>query len=97
MLEPDCPREKGNCITSQLKDRNNGVKKLNSLDGNTYEAKQKCLALCKSVSGATGCEIIWGRDDRGCYAHTLEIAKGSGRDNYACWVFTKCIQGDLRK
>lgn len=88
--DPICPREQGFCETSNGEDQNSGVKKLNSLDGNTLEMQEQCLKMCRSVAGVTGCELIWDRDNQGCYAHTQEIASGNGVDRHFCWVFSKC-------
>ena len=70
-------------------DQNSGVKKLNSVDGNTIQAQQECLRLCSLVHGATGCEVIWDQGNRGCYAHTQDISHGNGVDRHFCWVFSK--------
>ena len=53
-------------------DQNNGVIKLDSVDGKTDAAKQACLQKClkyTSSSGkkVTGCEVIWDQGNRGCY------------------------------
>ena len=87
------PLEEGFCVTSNGQDQNSGVVKLNDLDGNTPESKKECLNLCKDINGATGCEAIWNQDNRGCYAHTYEVARGNGVDNHVCWVFSKYEQG----
>ena len=88
--ETICPRERGFCVRDNGGDQNSGVKKLNSLDGNTLERQKKCLDLCRSVAGVTGCEVIWNQDNRGCYVHTQPIARGNGVDRHFCWVFSKC-------
>ena len=80
--------EAGYCVKEDGSDQNSGVNKLNDLDGNTPERQEECLDLCKAVSGATGCEVIWNRNNRGCYVHTEEIARGNGADNHECWVFS---------
>ena len=85
--------EKGFCVKANGRDQNSGVKKLNSLDGNTPERQQECLEYCHSESGATGCEVIWNQGNRGCYVHTQEIARGNGVNNHECWVFSKCKEG----
>ena len=90
---PDCPKEQGFCVTSNGKDQNSGVKKLNRRNGNTVKRQERCLSLCKSVPGATGCEVIWNQNNRGCYAHTQEVASGDGADKHFCWVFSKCGKG----
>ena len=46
--------------------------------------------MCRSVTGVTGCEVIWDQGNRGCYAHTKEIASGNGVARHFCWVFSKC-------
>ena len=71
-------------------DQNSGVVKINSLDGNTLDRQEKCLDQCRSVTGVTGCEVIWAQDNRGCYAHTEEVVSGNSADKHFCWVFSKC-------
>ena len=88
----DYPQEAGFCVKANGHDQNNGVKKLNNLDGNTPVRQEECLSLCKSVSGATGCEVIWDQSNRGCYAHTAEVANGNGVDRHVCWIFSKATK-----
>ena len=85
--------EKGFCVKEDRGDQNSGVIKLNDLDGNTAERQEKCLELCRAEDGATGCEVIWDQENRGCYAHTDEIDRGNGVDRHGCWVFSKCNEG----
>ena len=92
-IEPACPREQGYCVTSSGGDQNSGVTKLNSLDGNTLNRQEQCLSLCRSVAGVTGCEVIWDQSNRGCYAHTQEVASGNGAARHFCWPFSKCEEG----
>ena len=93
ILEPNCPREKGYCVTASGADQNSGVIKLNDLDGNTWNRQEQCLKLCRTVAGVRGCEVIWDQDNRGCYAHTQEVASGNGVDRHFCWDFSKCEEG----
>ena len=86
----ECPMEKGLCVTSNGKDQNSGVKKLNAVDGNNPERQQQCLELCFAEDGATGCEVVSNQGNRGCYVHTQEIARGNAADNHECWIFSKC-------
>ena len=92
-IEPICPREKGFCVTSNGRDQNSGVIKLNSLDGDTKNRQEQCLKACRSVAGVTGCEVIWSQNNRGCYAHTQEVAYGNGENRHYCWPFSKCQEG----
>ena len=88
--------EKGYCVKANGIDQNSGEKKLNSLNGNTFEMQEECLEHCHSESGATGCEVIWdqwNQGNEGCYVHTQEIARGNGVNNHECWVFSKCEEG----
>ena len=85
-----CPMEEGFCVKENGCDQNSGVLTINNVDGHTTEAQEQCLEICKQTKGATGCEVIWGRYNRGCYVHTQEIAKGNGVRKHACWVFSKC-------
>ena len=90
-----CPREDGFCIKQDGRDQNSRVKKLNSFDGKAIERQEQCLELCKKEFGATGCEVIWGQGNRGCYVHKAEIARGNGGDRHYCWVFSKCKDEDV--
>ena len=90
---PNCPRELGFCVKSTGLDQNSGVQKIDSNDEDTLERQEQCLISCKSVTGATGCEVIWGERHSGCYAHTQEIASGNGVGRHYCWVFSKCNEG----
>ena len=59
-------------------------------DINTAYLENLCLKECREQPGATGCEIVWGRDTRGCYAHTKEVSRGSGAQKgyqHMCWIF----------
>ena len=80
----------GFCIKNDGNNQNSGVIKKNSLNGNTTEAREQCLATCKETDGATGCEVIWDQHNRGCYVHTQEIARGNGVERHMCWVFSNC-------
>lgn len=44
---------------------------------------------CMNYWGATGCEVIWDQDNKGCYVHTEEVAFGNGVDNHLCLVFAE--------
>ena len=89
-IEPICPKQQGYCVTSSGRDQNSGVKKLNNLNGDTLERQEQCLKLCRSVPGVTGCEVIWDQGNRGCYAHTQEVARGNGEARHSCWVLSQC-------
>ena len=85
-----CPKEKGFCVLPTGDDQNSGVIKLDSVDGNTIEQQTKCLSRCQAYRGATGCEVIWSQENRGCYVHTQQVARGNDVDRHACWIFSKC-------
>jgi len=85
-----CPMEPGFCVMANGTDQNEGVIKLNEVDGNTPEAQATCLDLCQEEEGATGCEVIWDQSNRGCYAHTSEVDRGNKANNHTCWIFSKC-------
>ena len=74
-------------------DQNSGLQKLDDTDGDTLDRQEQCLTSCKSVTDVTGCELIWGQIQNGCFAHTQEIAEGNGVGNHYCWVFSKCKKG----
>ncbi len=76
----------GYCVDNG-NDQNNGVIKVNSLDGSTKQAQDICLAACKAKPDATGCEIVWGHSNQGCYIMTETITSGNGVNNHLCWVF----------
>ena len=91
-----CKREKGYCVKSNGADQNSGQQKLHSQDVTTTGQQQECLRLCREIVGAKGCEgnrdNIW----RGCYAHTQEVARGSGTDDkFWCWILSKCYEGNF--
>ena len=67
---------------------------MNNVDGNTQQAQAACLALCRQRPGATGCEVIWHKWNRGCYAHTQTVARGNGVARHMCWIFSKCSGRD---
>jgi len=95
--DPICPRENGFCVQSNGRDQNSGVRKINSVDGNQASAQANCFKKCQEYGGATGCEVIWGQGNRGCYIHTKAVAKGNGRDKHYCWIFSKCQNAGGRR
>jgi len=90
-----CPAELGFCVKGNGSDQNSGVVKLNALDGNTPERQEDCLKRCRATPGVTGCEVIWDQGNRGCYAHTKEVARGNGVGRHRCWIFSKCYEPTL--
>ena len=53
-------------------DQNDGVIKLDDIDGKTNTAKEACLQKClqyqtRTSTKVTGCEVIWDQSNRGCY------------------------------
>ena len=93
MLEPNCPQERGRCVKTNGGDHDSGVVQLNSRNANTLERQQECFKLCRSTSGATGCEVVWNQRNKGCYVHTEPISRGNQGDRHFCWVFSKCDEG----
>merc|ERR1711879_357361 len=85
----ECKKEKGFCVRQNGADQNDGVIKINSLDGNTRDREKVCLDACNKHPGATGCETIWDQGNRGCYVHTKDIARGNDVARHSCWVFSK--------
>ena len=101
-------QEKGYCVTAYNEDQNEGVIKVNDVpetirDATTDDMNQ-CLRACRALKEdaskskhynlhVTGCEMIWGQWNRGCYAHTNDVAKGTNVDRHMCWVLSKCIEG----
>jgi hypothetical protein len=88
----DFNHEKGFCVTKDGHDQNTGVVRLQVGDFGPSEDKQKsCLDMCISSpmnDRMTGCEAIWDQGNRGCYMHTMEVARGNSVDRHACWVPT---------
>jgi len=78
--------EYGFCVTSTGADQNSGVVKLAGGDyGPDAESINECLELCKATAGNTGCEVIWGQGNRGCYVHTQEVARGNLMAKHLCY------------
>ncbi|KAH8045130.1 serine-type endopeptidase [Aureococcus anophagefferens] len=77
---------KGFCVTSDGGDQNWGVVKLEGGDFESAAQKAKCLEMCAKVQGVTGCETIWDQWNRGCYAHTRDVARGNGVARHSCWI-----------
>ena len=95
LISEGCTQERGHCVRESGYDQYSGVITKNFLNSNTIETQKRCLDMCKQTDGATGCEVIWDTQNSdykspGCYVHTKEIAMGSGDENQACWVFSKC-------
>ena len=90
-----CPTEIGVCVNSEG-EIPGGVLKLDDLDnGNGIERQKQCLNLCRWIDGVTGCELRWGRNDKGCYAHTKHVVHAKDDCKEAgsgclCAVFSKC-------
>ena len=49
-----------------------------------------CACVPCEYTGATGCEVIWDRPNRGCYVMTQPVARGNFVARHSCWVFSKC-------
>ena len=89
-------KEDGYCVQADDSDQNNGVMKLDALADESEEMETRCLQKCSGYANATGCVMIWDNVfSRGCYAHTMPVAKGNGIPNHRCWIFSnstgKCI------
>ena len=85
-----CVAQPGYCVTAEGKDQNEGVIKISSVSNKTLAYQNICLKLCTRTPNVTGCELIWGQANRGCYAHTKSIAKGNGQDRHMCWILSEC-------
>ena len=90
--------EAGVCVGEYGEDIDHGVFMLvkgeHDAEGNHFDSsagRQSCLQECHKVPGVTGCEVILGQDNAGCYAHTsLDVAQGNGANNHACWIDPAC-------
>jgi len=74
-----CREYKGWCLNLDGWDQNEGTQTL------TSKNKAACLAECRTYVNAKGCE--W--TGLTCIIHTKDVSKGSGTDEYTCWVFPK--------
>ena len=77
-------------VTLKYVHQDYGVVKVNSVDGNSVDAQNICLAACLKHGGATGCEIIWDQSNRGCYIHTsraIDHGNGDGYHKFVMIVF----------
>ena len=86
-LETNQKPVKGYCMWAG-RDQNAGLQKyaLQHNEENLDEAG--CLAWCRTVDGATGCEQSFGTSNNdGCFVHTEPVDQGSGKANYQCWLF----------
>ena len=63
----------GACKSVNGDRRTDGVTKINDIDGNSEVAQAACFEACMQTDGATGCEVRWNGDERGCYVHTKEV------------------------
>ena len=66
-----------------------GFEQLNDLDIDTVERQRECFDMCRTIPRVTGCVGIWGQENRGCYAHTQEVALGDNQSRHNCWIFSK--------
>ena len=75
----------GYCVKSDGQDQNSGVQKLDGDDyGPDHESINKCLNQCKEAAH-TGCEVIWGQGNRGCYRHTQAVDRGNSEAKHFCY------------
>ena len=85
-------KQDGFCVRRDGGDQNHGVHKLK---GGDWKANhEECLAECAKVPGVTGCEMIWDQGNRGCYAHTSEVARGNGVVRHSCYLPKKFGEGE---
>ena len=94
-LDLNCTKEQGYCVSKNGWDQNAGVKRLDSLNEESSEREDKCLQACLSIQGVTGCELVWGQMNSGCYAHTKEVGLGNGAARHICWIMSKCQEVEL--
>ena len=78
------------------------VVKLDEIDDRSDERLLSCFTKCRGTLLASGCELISGaKIGNGCYAHLGDIVfgkddeeKGYSKSFHACWVFSKCTDGE---
>ena len=96
-----CPLESGICVDSEGADislsENSKLIQLDKEDDSSVERVQKCLRTCRGTALATGCQLVSGSTDNGCYVHLGDVAdvKESSDTDSSCWVFSKCTSGTL--
>jgi hypothetical protein len=88
-------------LTGTCEDRNGNVQNEGIVDlkrlkgfGPSEALKQECFDMCVKYEidtgvALTGCEAIWGgHSARGCYGHTKEVFRGSGKTDRrnVCWI-----------
>jgi len=95
------PLEEGRCVKADGS-RLTGYVELNSIDGNTEGAQQKCLHACLVYHATwgrlekfTGCELAWNQDIKGCFAITESIVGGNGMENRYCWLVSDDDYNDV--
>ena len=80
---------KGYCMWAGL-NQNSDVQKYTLQENEEMLDEAGCLAWCRTVDGATGCEQIFGHIHNnydGCYVHKGPIDQASGSSNHQCWLF----------
>jgi len=77
---------RGYCTVNR-EDQNSGVLKVSSQNMNSDNIREQCLDVCKTVPGATGCEVVWDLINQGCYVHTQRITEASGAARHYCAIF----------
>jgi plastocyanin len=92
-VDTDQKALKGYCMWAG-KDQNKNVQKYVVEAGSTLALSDKpelveseCLAWCRTIVGATGCEQILTGGSVGCYVHKDPVDQASGNSNHLCWLF----------
>ena len=66
----------------------------------TPKGQEECFKLCRAAAGATACEVVFDKKIgfKGCVIHTALVDRGSGlSDQFICWPFSKCFEGNKYK
>ena len=91
--------ERGGCANEKCLIDSSEIIQIDGKDyGNTTERQKQCLDLCHSIDGATGCELVWSSDKKGCYAYKQSLTQvkktclNEEKEECSCWIFDQCKQ-----
>ena len=68
--------ERGGCANEKCLIDSSEIIQLDGKDiGNTVDGQKHCLDLCHQIDEATGCELVWGTDKKGCYVYKQSLTQ----------------------